>query len=95
MLSKILHGLIIILSFCHLMSENFNNKNHQSRYLLLVSRIIDKLDNAKLSVGKITKNHANPLFSEDKPWEKRFDNLYGNVIYDDKGSKFLISSLAL
>lgn len=66
------------------MSENFNNINHQSRYLLLDSRIIDKLDNAKLSVGKITKHPANPLFLEDNPWEKRFDNLYGNVIYDKK-----------
>lgn len=85
MLSRILHGLIIILlSFSQLISENFNNKNHRSRYLLLDSRIIDKLDNAKLSVGKITKHPANPLFLEDKPWEKRFDNLYGNVIYDDK-----------
>src|SRR5690606_1780260 len=24
----------------------------------------------------------NPLFTEDRPWEKRFDNLYGNVLYD-------------
>ena len=89
MLSRILHGLIIILlSFSQLMSENFNNKNHRSRYLLLDSRIIDKLDNAKLSVGKITKHPANPLFLEDKPWEKRFDNLYGNVIYDKENKLY-------
>lgn len=26
----------------------------------------------------------NPLFVEDEPWEQRFDNLYGNVIYDEE-----------
>jgi hypothetical protein len=54
----------------------------RSRYLLLDSRIIEKAENAKLSVGTVEKHKANPLFIEDKPWEKRFDNLYGNVIYD-------------
>ena len=28
------------------------------------------------------KHAANPLFEEDKPWEKRLDNLYGNITYD-------------
>ena len=83
MLSRLLH-VFIILSCCQLMSKNSNNKNYRDRYLLLDSRIIDKLHNAELSVGKITKHPENPLFSEDKPWEKRFDNLYGNVIYDEK-----------
>ena len=83
MLSRLLH-VFIILSCCQLMSKNSNNKNYRDRYLLLDSRIIDKLHNAELSVGKITKHPENPLFSEDKPWEKRFDNLYGNVIYDGK-----------
>ncbi|MHC4690787.1 MAG: hypothetical protein ACYS5F_14315 [Planctomycetota bacterium] len=31
-----------------------------------------------------TKHKDNPLFEEDKPWEKRFDNLYANVIYDEQ-----------
>ena len=26
----------------------------------------------------------NPLFVEDEPWEQRFDNLYGNVNYDEE-----------
>jgi hypothetical protein len=30
------------------------------------------------------KHKDNPLFEEDKPWEKRFDNLYANVIYDEQ-----------
>jgi hypothetical protein len=54
----------------------------RSRFLLLDSRIIDSVVNAELVVGTVEKHKANPLFTEDKPWEKRFDNLYGNVIYD-------------
>ncbi|MEX2215180.1 MAG: hypothetical protein WD768_13685 [Phycisphaeraceae bacterium] len=54
----------------------------QDRFLLLDSRIIATTENAKLEVGTVTKHKANPLFTEDKPWEMRFDNLYGNVIYD-------------
>ncbi len=50
--------------------------------LLLDTRIIEGTDNAKLAVGPLKKQPANPLFGEDKPWEKRFDNLYANVIYD-------------
>ena len=54
----------------------------QSRFLLLDSRVVEKTENAALAVGMVKKHPANPLFEEDKPWEKRFDNLYGNVIYD-------------
>ncbi|MBI1373225.1 MAG: hypothetical protein GC159_10880 [Phycisphaera sp.] len=54
----------------------------RDRYLLLDSRIIARVENATLAVGTVTKHPANPLFGEDRPWEKRFDNLYGNVIYD-------------
>lgn len=54
----------------------------RTRFLLLDSRIIESTKNAKLELGTVKKHEANPLFVEDKPWEKRFDNLYGNVIYD-------------
>jgi len=53
-----------------------------TKYLLLDSRIIDRAENARLALGKVTKESHNPLFKEDKPWEPRFDNLYANVIYD-------------
>ncbi|MCP4099699.1 MAG: hypothetical protein GY748_26060, partial [Planctomycetaceae bacterium] len=52
------------------------------RYLVLDNRIIEHTQHAVLTVGTITKHPSNPLFIEDQPWEKRFDNLYGNVIYD-------------
>ncbi len=54
----------------------------RDRYLLLDSQIIDNTENAKLTIGKVEKSPANPLFDEDKPGEKRFDNLYANVIFD-------------
>jgi len=54
----------------------------RNRFLLLDSRIVENVENARLTLGTVQKHKANPLFVEDKPWEKRFDNLYGNVIYD-------------
>ncbi len=72
------------------------------RYLLLDSRIIDNIENAKLTIGKAQKYKGNPLFEEDKPWEKRFDNLYANVIYDEEEeiykcwySPFIVDNSAL
>jgi len=56
----------------------------RDRYLLLDSRIIDNTENARLTIGKVQKHKSNPLFEEDKPWEKRFDNLYANVLYDEQ-----------
>jgi len=54
----------------------------RTRFLLLDSRIIESAENARLSLGRTNKSKHNPLMEEDKPWEKRFDNLYANVIYD-------------
>ena len=54
----------------------------RDRYLLLDSRIIDYAQNAKITLGEVEKHHGNPLVEEDKPWERRFDNLYANVLYD-------------
>ena len=62
--------------------------NGSDKYLLLDSRIIESTVNAKLEVGIVEKHKNNPLFVEDKPWEKRFDNFYGNVIYDKEEGLF-------
>lgn len=73
-----------------------------TRFLLLDSRLIKSVENAELVVSTVEKHPGNPLFIEDKPWEKRFDNLYGNVIYDkEKGvykcwySPFIVDHSAL
>jgi len=54
----------------------------RTRFLVLDSRIIEAAENAKLTLGRTVKSRHNPLMAEDRPWEKRFDNLYANVIYD-------------
>jgi hypothetical protein len=56
----------------------------RDRYLLLDSRIVASAENAQLVLGEVQKYEGNPLFEEDKPWEKRFDNLYANVMYDEE-----------
>ena len=56
--------------------------SQERRYLLLDDRIVASASNLSLTVGVVAKHPANPLFIEDKPWEQRFDNLYGNVIFD-------------
>lgn len=58
------------------------------KHLLLDSRIIAEVQNAKLKLGEVKKSKLNPLFNEDKPWEARFDNMYPNVIYDKNYKKF-------
>jgi hypothetical protein len=52
--------------------------------LLLDSRIIERSEGARLTIGQVRKEPRNPLFGEDRPWEVRIDNLYGNVLYDDE-----------
>jgi hypothetical protein len=58
------------------------SNTQRDRFLLLDSRVVESTENAKLTVGTVEKHESNPLFGEDKPWEKRYDNLYGNMIYD-------------
>jgi len=55
----------------------------RDRFLLLDSRVVAQTKNARLAVGTVEKSKHNPLFGEDNPWEVRFDNLYGNVFYDE------------
>jgi hypothetical protein len=62
----------------------------RKKYLLLDSRIIESTKNAKIKVGTVEKHKSNPLFIEDKQWEMRFDNLYGNVIYDTEEKVYKI-----
>ena len=84
---SILTALLVVLAVGLCSCEDPPNKSggsERDRYLLLDSRIISNAENAKLTIGKVKKHPANPLFEEDKPWEMRFDNLYANVIYDEQ-----------
>ena len=79
---------LLLILFCYsagaCTTQNNTNKSAVSRFLLLDSRIISDTENARLELGVVQKSMANPLFVEDKAWEMRFDNLYGNVIYDEE-----------
>ena len=55
-----------------------------NRFLLLDSRIVEDSENAELVLGIVEKHPCNPIFGEDKLWEKRFDNLYPNILYDEE-----------
>jgi len=58
----------------------------ERRFLLLNSDNVSSVSNMVLHVGTVEKHPSNPLFVEDKPWERRFDNLYGNIVFDpDEG----------
>jgi hypothetical protein len=64
--------------------EQSNDVRMRDRFLLLDNRIIERAENARLTVGTVEKHPSNPLFTEDKSWEPRFDNLYANVTYDEQ-----------
>ena len=55
---------------------------------MLDDRIVESVDNAKLTVGEVRKHEDNPLFGEEKPWEERLDNFYGNVVYDEEAQLY-------
>ena len=54
------------------------------RYLLLNKANVSLVSNLALQVGSVEKHPSNPLFQETHPWEQRFDNLYGNIVYDSE-----------
>lgn len=79
--------LIVMIICCAAITLSACTTGHETartHFLLLDGRIVEKVENAKLTIGIVQKHKSNPLFGEDKAWEKRFDNLYGNVIYDEE-----------
>ena len=60
----------------------------RQRHLLLDARVVESAQNAELTLGTVEKHSENPLFGEDKLWEKRFDNLYANVTHDDEDGAY-------
>lgn len=58
------------------------------KHLLLDSRVIERVENAKLALGMPVKHPGNPLFQADKPWENALNNLYPNVVWDAEENIF-------
>jgi predicted GH43/DUF377 family glycosyl hydrolase len=82
-LSATVLALSLILS-CGWAEDDNPPVPERNRYLLLDTRIVEKTENARLTLGEVEKHEGNPLFEEDKPWEKRYDNLYANVTFDEQ-----------
>ena len=59
-----------------------------TRYLFLDDRSIKSSSNVSLKLGRVYKHPKNPLMIEDKTWEQRYDNFYGNIIYDQAEGLF-------
>jgi hypothetical protein len=63
-------------------------------FLLLDDRFVGERENLRLELGRVEKSPRNPLFVEEffadppRRWEARYDNLYPNVIYDDREGLF-------
>ncbi len=60
----------------------------QQKHLLLDSRVVEEVANARLVLGTPQKHPANPLIQADKPWENSMNNLYPNVIWDEDAQLF-------
>lgn len=58
------------------------------KHLMLDSRVIERVVNAKLVLGTPEKHAGNPLFQADKPWENSMNNLYPNVVWDEQEQLF-------
>jgi hypothetical protein len=58
------------------------------KQLVLDSRVIESVTNARLVLGTVEKEARNPLFKADKPWENALNNLYPNVVWDEQDRVF-------
>lgn len=53
-----------------------------NKHLLLDPRVVARTEDCRLTLGRVKKDPANPLFTQDRPWEARIDNMYANVLRD-------------
>lgn len=66
----------------HRFGDKIIKQKAERRFLLLNQTNVFATANLALRVGTVTKHPENPLFVEEHPWERRFDNLYGNIVFD-------------
>ena len=58
------------------------------RFLLLDDRNVSRLKDVELVLGRVEKHSANPFFTESEPWEQKYDNFYGNIVYDEEFGEY-------
>ena len=83
--------LVLLCLTCAMVAQSFAEDENTTlgqrgydRHLVLDSRKIASTSKVMLVLGQIEKHPANPLFGEEKPWEQRFDNFYGSVVYEEE-----------
>jgi hypothetical protein len=57
-------------------------------HLLLDPRVVADAGRTRLVPGTVEKEPHGALFGEDRPWEVRFDNLYANVLFDEREQRY-------
>ncbi len=62
-------------------AEPFDISNG-NRQLFLDDAVLQKIENARIEPGKVTKRPDNPILRRDKPWDASRCDLYGSVVYD-------------
>lgn len=53
-----------------------------AKLLMLDTRVIERVENARLVLGTPEKEARNPLMPTDQPWENATNNYYPNVLWD-------------
>ncbi len=56
--------------------------------LFLDDYLIAKKQNLKRVLQRPTKHPSNPLIIQDRPWERRYMQMYGTVLYDEETNRF-------
>lgn len=56
--------------------------------LFLDNHLIARMDGLKRQFHRPIRHPANPLIVQDQPWERRWIQMYGTVLYDEKMGKF-------
>lgn len=54
----------------------------ERRLLVLDTRVIESVENARLVLGEVTKEAGNPVMPTNQPWENATNNYYPNVLWD-------------
>ncbi|MFZ2656505.1 MAG: hypothetical protein WAX69_16350 [Victivallales bacterium] len=84
-MKTVLISPVAVLGFaCTCMAADQSVLPVRENYLLLDSRVVAEADNARLAVGTVKKNPANPLLVEDQPWERDISHMYANVLFDEE-----------
>ncbi|MGB8167965.1 MAG: hypothetical protein WCF18_10775, partial [Chthoniobacteraceae bacterium] len=64
----------------------------ERKQLVFDPRVIVSAQNARLAPGAVTKDPRNPLMPADQPWENATNNLYPNVLWDEREQLFKLWS---